>query len=57
MRERWQGALVCALAVWVFSNAFMWGRHSAHGGVAEMCDTFRSFVINDARYTCERVVP
>jgi hypothetical protein len=57
MSEKWEGALVCFIAVVVFSYAWTGGASSREGSVAEMCDTFRSFVINDVRYTCERVVP
>jgi len=57
MIEKWEGALLCAITVWVFSNAFVWGQSIRDREVVNMCDTFRSFVINDVRYTCERVVP
>jgi len=57
MNEKWEGALVCFIAVVVFSYAWTTGASARENSVAEMCDTFRSFVINDVRYTCERVVP
>lgn len=57
MNEKWEGALVCFIAVVVFSYALSMGASLRERRVAEMCDTFRSFVHKDVRYTCERVGP
>lgn len=56
MNEKWEGALVCFIAVVVFAYAWSMGASLRERRVAEMCDTFRSFVLDDVRYTCERVV-
>ena len=57
MSEKWEGALICFIGFVGF--IFVWdvAASARENSVAEMCDTFRSFVINDVRYTCERVVP
>lgn len=55
MNEKWEGPLICFIAIVVFVYAWDMGVSIKGREVAEMCDTFRSFVHKDVRYTCERV--
>ena len=40
---------LCAM-VWIWANAM------AERGIIETCDNYGSFVYEDVRYTCEKVV-